>query len=80
LQDWIIESHDIAEKFIYAQLKYNGKPTENYLEKAYEIVKKRIGLGGYRLAKIIKNIKNSFDDVKYFDKKRKGKDFLEIIE
>jgi len=31
------------------------------MNKAYEIIKRRIALGGYRLAEIIKGVKNSYD-------------------
>lgn len=34
------------------------------MKKAYEIVKKQIALGGYRLAELIKHIKKSFDHSK----------------
>lgn len=36
-------------------------PSDGYMSKSYEIVKKRIALGGYRLAEIIKGIKSSHD-------------------
>ena len=61
IKDWIIESHDISQNFIYKDLEYDTAPSDNYMKKAYNIVKKRIALGGYRLAEIIKKIKNSYD-------------------
>lgn len=64
IQDWIIESHDISQNFIYKNIEYDTKPSDYYMKKAYEIVKRRIALGGYRLAEIIKNVKRSFDKTK----------------
>lgn len=77
LKDWIIESHDVCKNFIYKELEFDGKPTKKYMNKAYEIVKRRIALGGYRLAKIIRNIKATFDKV---DAKDKNREFLSILE
>jgi len=62
LKDWIVESHDVAKDFIYAQIEFNSSPTDDYMKKSYEIVKRRITLGGYRLSEIIKTIKHSHDN------------------
>lgn len=77
LKDWIIESHDVSQNFIYKEIEFDSKPSEKYMKKAYEIVKKRIALGGYRLAKILRNIKAAFDEA---DHKNKDKKFLAIME
>lgn len=61
-KQWIEESHTIAKDFIYSEIKYDTKPSEEYMKKAYEIIKRRIALGGYRLAEIIKKIKDSHDN------------------
>lgn len=63
-KDWIVESHEIARDFIYADIEYNARPTEEYMKKSFEIVKRRIALGGYRLAEIVKGIKKSYDSIK----------------
>lgn len=67
MKDWIIESHDISENFIYKDLEYGAVPSDYYMKKAYNIVKRRIALGGYRLAEIIKKIKKAFDEIKSED-------------
>ena len=59
-----------------AVIKFEEKTSEEYLEKAYSILRKRIVLGGYRLAEMIKNIKLSFDNKR--DEIRRQ--FLAIIE
>ena len=56
-----MESHSIAKDFIYSEIEFNSRPSVEYMGKAYEIVKRRIALGGYRLAEIIKRIKASHD-------------------
>lgn len=76
LKDWIIESHDVCRDFIYADIKFDTKPSEKYMKKAYQVVKRRIALGGYRLAKVLKTIKASFDKVVDEDKNR---EFLSIL-
>jgi len=60
-KEWIVESHEIAKDFIYAEIEYNSRPTDDYMKKSYEIIKRRIALAGYRLAEIIKSIKKSYD-------------------
>jgi hypothetical protein len=47
------------------------------MEKAFQIIKRRIALGGYRLAKIIKNIKANFEKVKG---ENQIKEFLSLLE
>jgi len=61
LKEWIVESHSIAKDFIYSEIEYNSKPSEEYMKKSYEMIKRRIALGGYRLAEIVKGIKASHD-------------------
>jgi hypothetical protein len=65
-EDWVQESHDISQDFIYKSIEYNSTPSEEFLEKSYYIVKRRIALGGYRLAEIFKHVKSSFDKVEEF--------------
>lgn len=77
MKDWIIESHDVCKNFIYKELEFNARPTKAYMKKAYQIVKRRIALGGYRLAKIIRNIKATFDK---FDTEKKNKEFLSFMQ
>ena len=62
-KDWILESHDISKNFIYSEIKFGETPTEDYLMKAYDITRKRITLGGYRLAEIVKSINHSYNHI-----------------
>jgi hypothetical protein len=62
-KDWINESYEIGKDFVY-NVTYNGTPSQGYLDAAYEVVRKRIVLGGYRLANEIINIYNSYEDSK----------------
>ena len=52
-KDWIVESHQLARDFIYAEIEYDTEPTKEYLTKSYELIKRRIALGGYRLSDLI---------------------------
>jgi hypothetical protein len=58
--DWAQESHDIAEHFIYRGITYEGTPSKEYLDTAFKIVKRRIALGGYRLAAIFRDVRKTF--------------------
>jgi hypothetical protein len=58
--DWVEESHDISQEFIYREININDRPTQEYLDKAFEYVKRRIALGGYRLAKLIEQIYDAY--------------------
>jgi len=62
--DWIEESHEIDQDFIYKNIKFNLTPSEEFINASLIIVKRRITLGGYRLAKLFKDIKLSYDSIK----------------
>jgi hypothetical protein len=64
--EWVQESHDASQDFIYKSIQYETSPSDEFLDKAYSIVKKRITLGGYRLAEIFKHVKLTFDEPKEF--------------
>jgi hypothetical protein len=59
--DWAQESHDISQHFVYPGITYEGTPSQEYLDTAFKIIKRRIALGGYRLAQIFKAVKNAYD-------------------
>jgi hypothetical protein len=59
--DWIQESHDVSYNFIYKNIAYGGSPSESFINEAFNIIKRRIALGGYRLANLFKAIKKSYD-------------------
>lgn len=60
-EDWVEEGHAIAQNFVYVDITINEVPSENYLDGAYQIIKERIALAGYRLAQLIKGIKKGYD-------------------
>ena len=53
VEKWCQEGYDIAVKDGYGELKLFDELSEEYLATAQKIVRKRIALGGYRLAKSI---------------------------
>lgn len=61
-KEWVVESTSISKDFVYKEIDYGKRPSEEYMKKAYEMIKRRIALGGYRLAELIKNIKKSYDN------------------
>ena len=64
IQNWIEESHDISQKFVYPEITYLSYPSYDYIKKGYEIIRRRIVLGGYRLAEIVKSINSSYKKAK----------------
>ncbi len=69
--EWLQESHDISQSFIYKgnfllnkEIKFDGSPSHEYIDKAYNYIRRRVALGGYRLADLIKKIYSTYHKVK----------------
>jgi len=52
---WALESWSLAEKYVY-NLTYRGTPSPDYLAAAHEVILRQIGVGGYRLAQLLRQI------------------------
>ncbi len=61
--DWVEESRDISQDFIYKGITYEGTPSQEYVETAYKIVRRRIAIGGYRLANVFKAAKMAYNEM-----------------
>lgn len=59
---WAMESRQISQDFIYPNIEYDATPSDDYINKAWLMVKRRIALGGYRLAEMLKEIKQAYDE------------------
>jgi hypothetical protein len=46
---WVEESHTASKEIVYIGIKYKDSPSKDYLDKAYQLIRKRITVGGYRL-------------------------------
>ena len=53
---WTIEGFIDAQLYAYNGITSGQKPTDAYLEQALKVAKRRIALGGYRLADIFSNL------------------------
>lgn len=53
---WTIESYDAAVKDIYSFVLKQSAATSDWTTTIYELCKRRIALGGYRLARMISSI------------------------
>ena len=62
--EWIRESHDSCRDFVYKFIEYDSTPTKEYIDEAYDLIRRRISLGGYRLARLFKDIKAALDKEK----------------
>lgn len=60
--DWLQESHDISQNFIYREIQIDSAPSEEYIRKGFKMAKRRIALGGYRLAELFKHIYQAFEN------------------
>jgi len=65
-ETWILESANIAKDFIYKNIEYMGKISDDYKAKSFAIVKQRIAQGGFRLARLIEEIYDSFIKARLF--------------
>ena len=51
---WAQESYQIAKEVAYANIVENKKPSDTYVQEAQKVIRKRLALGGYRLAALLK--------------------------
>jgi hypothetical protein len=56
ISDWSYNTYHSAIEGAYLDVKYNQKPTEEYINKAWETTKRQLALGGYRLAKLLEEL------------------------
>jgi hypothetical protein len=63
-EDWVEESYTFGKEIVYNGIRYNDTPSDEYLSRAYQVIRKRIALGGYRLAKLIVDIYNVYEEQK----------------
>jgi hypothetical protein len=52
---WALESIELSKKYVY-DLQYNSHPSDEYIHAAQEVIMHQIGVGGYRLAQLLKHI------------------------
>jgi hypothetical protein len=61
-EDWAVESHDIAKRYIYsgnkqrADLKAQMAMPRNYLDQTSPIIKDRLTAAGIRLGRVLNDI------------------------
>jgi S1/P1 Nuclease len=54
--DWCLESYNDAVNFAYNGAVLNEQLSEDYVNRAWGVVKKRLALGGYRLSSLIQEL------------------------
>ena len=54
--DWCLESYLEAVNYAYNGAQLNQQLTQDYIDRAWLVVKKKIALGGYRLADILSKL------------------------
>jgi len=62
--EWVTEAFYLAKEFVYKNATYKANITEAYKKEAYQLIKHRIALGGYRLASLIEQIYSSYKKAK----------------
>lgn len=63
LEEWAAEGLTLAEEYAYNGIQPNHKPSVEYIERGFAIVKQQLALGGYRLTDILKGL--TLDAPKY---------------
>jgi hypothetical protein len=53
---WVKEGHDLALSSAYDGIEQHTRPSEEYQERAQEVCRKRLAMGGYRLGQLINDI------------------------
>ena len=75
---WLLNSFILVKvKFYFIGLKQNERPDGAFVARAFEQLRKRVALGGHRLADLVKLIKKSIDNP---EPRRRPFMFLEEVE
>lgn len=56
-EDWSLEGLELAKSVAYDSIKPGDKPSPEYIDKAFQVVRQQLALGGYRLADILKRLR-----------------------
>jgi hypothetical protein len=59
---WIQQSYQLSKDAVYDGIDYEGEPSDDYLDRGYEAIRKQIAKGGYRLANELVKVYNSYTD------------------
>ena len=54
--DWCLGSYEDAVEYAYDGVTYNQAPSQDYINRAWEVIQRRIALGGYRLSDTISSL------------------------
>jgi hypothetical protein len=77
-KEWLEESYQVSVDVVYNGIKYGSKPTDAYLDRAYNILRRRIAIGGYRLANTISDLYENY--LREKEKSLKEDQFLIMLE
>ena len=50
---WVVESNTLAREVVYKNITENAAPSKAYTEAAQKLIRKRLALGGYRMAGVL---------------------------
>jgi hypothetical protein len=50
---WVVESNTLAREVVYKNITEGGEPSKPYTDAAQKLVRKRLALGGYRMAGVL---------------------------
>jgi hypothetical protein len=59
-KEWFEEGLQISINFVYNGLSYGDKPTKAYSDRAWDVLRRRITIGGYRLANFIVDLYDAY--------------------
>ena len=63
VDEWTTEGVSLAEEYAYNGIQPGDKPTQEYIDRGFAIVKQQLALGGYRLTDLLKSL--TLDAPKY---------------
>jgi len=53
---WAMESREVAMEYVYTNISYNSVPSDYYITRGWDVVQNRLGLAGFRLYLLVKQI------------------------
>ena len=56
-ENWALDGFELAKSVVYDSIEENEKPSQEYIDRGFKVVKQQLALGGYRLADVLGRLK-----------------------
>ena len=65
---WSKEGTNLADKVAYDSIKPGDTPSEEYIERGFDVIREQLAIGGYRLTDLLTKLESDLDTVKIVQK------------